>query len=72
MYMTMRLVIHLPGSSINLVSDEIYKINSVSDFCRNELGAYHASERIDELTVDTLTEELSSKLYTLLFELDLL
>ena len=70
--MTMRLVIHLPNSSITFISDEVDKIITLSHFCKDELEAYHASENIDELTVDILTKEMSNKLYTLIFELDLL
>jgi len=69
--MTNRLVIHLPDQSIYLLSDSIDKINTVSAFCKKELGAYHSSENIDELTVDTLSDEMSDKLHSLLFELDL-
>ena len=69
--MTNRLVIHLPDQSIHLVSDSFDKLNTVSAFCKKELGAYHASEDIDDLTVDTLNNEMSDKLHSLLFKLDL-
>ena len=70
--MTNRLVIHLPSSSITFDSDNVEKLNKLSSFCKKELGAYHATEDIDELTVDEIDKEMSDKFHSLIFELDLL
>ena len=70
--MTNRLVIQSPNSSITLISDNQENLEIVSNFCKKELDAWHASEDIDELTIDKLSGEQSNKFYSLLFELGLL
>ena len=70
--MTHRLVIHLPNSSITIDSDNLDKLNSLSDFCKKELGAYHSTTNVEELKVDTLSEEQGNELHSLVFELGLL
>lgn len=70
--MTNRLVIHLPSSSITFDLDNVEKLNKLSSFCKKELGAYHTTEDIDELTVDEIDKEMSDKFHSLIFELDLL
>jgi len=70
--MTQRLVINSPKSSLIIVSDDIDKMNALSDFCKKELGAVHDSENIDEYKIPSLSEEMSNKLYSLLFKLELL
>ena len=71
--MTNRLVIHLlhSGASITLDSDKSAELAALSDFCKKELNAYHATENSDELTVDSMTEDQSNQLHSLLFELGL-
>jgi len=68
--MTNRLVVHLPGSCYNFDSDDLDKLTTLSSFCKKELNAYHASENIDELTVDTLSPEKSDKFHSLILELN--
>ena len=70
--MTQQLVVHLPNSSLTLVSDNTDKIDTVIVFCLETLDAYNNSGIPNELTVDTLDKERSDQLYSLLFELDLL
>ena len=70
--MTNRLVIHFPKFTNTYDSDDVSKIITLSDFCKKELGAYNATDNIDELTVDELSDEMSNKLHSLLFELGLL
>ena len=67
-----RLTIHFPNSTITFDSDNPDKISKLSDFCKNELAAYHSTENINELTVDRVSEEQGDQLYSLLFELELL
>ena len=69
--MTQRLVIHFPCSSVTLDVDNIDTIYTISNFCKEELEAYHASEDADELTVDTLDKEMSDKFHSLMHELGL-
>ena len=70
--MTNRLVIHSPNSSITLVTDNKESLEILSDFCKKDLGAWHSTEDIDELTINKLSGEQSNKLYSLIFELGLL
>ena len=70
--MTNRLVINFPNSSITIDSDKSENLNTLFDFCIEELGAYHASQNVNELTVDTLSEEQSDSFYSFAFELGLL
>jgi len=69
--MTNRLIIHLPDSNLAFDSDSPTKLTTLSDFCKEELGAYHATENINELTVDTLNQEDNNKFHSLVFELGL-
>ena len=70
--MTNRLTIHLPNSSITFETEEQDKILKLSEFCKTKLDAYHSTENIDELTVDELSEEMSEKLHSLIFDLELI
>ena len=72
--MTNRLVIHLPhsGAIITLDSDKSEAVATLSDFCKEELGAYHATENSEELTVDNMSHEQANQLHSLLFKLGLL
>ena len=70
--MTHQLVIHLPDSSLTLVSDNPDKIDNVTLFCLETLDAYNGTGIPNELIVDVLDEELSNQFYSLLFELGLL
>ena len=71
--MTNRLTIQSPTSSIILISDSgREKLEILSDFCKKELGAWHSTEDIDELSINKLSGEQSNQLYSLLFELQLL
>lgn len=70
--MTNRLVIQSPNSSLTLISDEREKLETLSDFCKKELGAWHSSDDIDVLSINKLSGEQSNKLYSLMFELGLL
>jgi len=71
--MTNRLVIHFPNSSITIDSDSVEKLTVLSGFCKKELGAYHSTEAINDLTVDNnLNEEMSNKFHSLTFELGLI
>ena len=67
--MTNRLVIHFPTSSLTVEFDNIEQFEILSNFCKKKLGAYHASEDINELTVDSLNGEQSNELHSLLCEL---
>ncbi len=67
--MTNRLVINFSTSSITVEFDSIEQFEILSDFCKEKLDAYHASENINELTVDNLSREQSNELHSLLFEL---
>ena len=69
--MTNRLVIHFPSSTITLEVDNPYILEAISTFCVDELGAYHATEAFNELTVDTLDQEMSDNFHSLMFELGL-
>ena len=69
--MTHRLIIHLPGTSITIDSDNIDKLSALSDFCKENLDAYHASENHEELTIDTFTEEESSEFFSMILRLGL-
>ena len=70
--MTRQLIIHLPQECLALISDNVEGISFASDFCKKELSAYHTTENIDELTVDSITKEQDEKLHSLLFEKGLL
>ena len=69
--MTNRLIIHLPTESHTYDSDNIDVLVTLSNFCKEQLGAYNSTENINELTVDELSKEMSDKFYSLVFELDL-
>ena len=69
--MTNRLVIRLQNSSITIDSDSAEHLASLSNFCKEKLGAYHATENVDELTVDTLSKEQANELHSIMFELGL-
>ena len=70
--MTSRLVIKSPQATLTLESDNSTTIEILSVFCKNELGAWHSTDDIDELTIKKLSGEQSDKLYSLIFELGLL
>ena len=70
--MAHRLTIHFPTSSITFETDNPDKLIKLSDFCKEELGAYHSTEIIEELTVDEIDQNMSNKIHSLLFELGLL
>jgi len=69
--MTQRLIIHLPNTSITIDSDNINKLYGLSDFCKKNLEAYHASENHEELTIDNLDENKSSEFYSMIHQLGL-
>ena len=69
--MTHRLIIHSPGTSITIDSDNIDKLNTLSDFCKKNLEAYHASENFEELTIDALNRKKTSELYSMIHQLGL-
>ena len=71
--MTNRLTIQSPTTSLVLISDNgREKLDKLSEFCKKELGAWHSTEDIDELSINKLNGEQSNQLYSLLFELELL
>ena len=70
--MTNQLVIHFPNSTITIDTDNVKKLTTLSDFCKKELGAYHSTESVTELTVDKLSEEYSNLFNSKLFELGLI
>ena len=71
--MTDRLVIRFPSSSITIDSDNVDNISALSNFCKEELGAYRSTENIQELTVDNdLDQEKSNRFNSKLFELGLI
>ena len=66
------LTLHLPNSTITVESDDVSALETLSKHCKENLGAYHETEDINELTVTNLTSEQSDKLYSLMHELSLL
>ena len=68
--MTNRLVIHFPNSSITIECDDRRdEIEILTDFCKKSLGAYHATEDIDELFIKEIDGKQSNELHSLMFEL---
>jgi len=70
--MTNRLVIHLPESTITIDCDNMDKLTHLSNFCKDTLGAFHATENIEELTVSEMNEEKSNKLHSFIYELGII
>lgn len=67
--MTNRLIIHFSFSTLTLEVDDIDKLNQISNFCKDELKAYHNSENFEDLTIDNLDSEKSEKFNSLMYEL---
>ena len=69
--MTHRLIIHIPGTSIIINSDNIQKLSYLEDFCKKKLEAYHTSENQEEITIDALTPIKTRELYSMIHQLGL-
>ena len=63
------LTLKLPKSTITIESDNDSSIEKLFDFCITELEGYHSTEDHHELTVDTITKEQLTRLYSLCKEL---
>lgn len=70
--MTNYLTLRLSNSTITVESDDVSVIETLSEYCKRECGAYHETEDINELTINNITEEQSEKLYSLMHKLSLL
>ena len=66
------LTLHLQNSTITVESDDVSALETLSEHCKENYGAYHETEDVNELTVANLTREQADKLYSFMHELSLL
>lgn len=69
--MTIFLILHTSASSLLFESDDMDKIEILSDFFKKDLGAFHSTDEPNEFFIDALSEEQSKNLNSLLSALRL-
>ena len=63
------LTLKLKNSTVTIESDDSTVIEKLTDYCKEDLKAYHSTDDYHELTVDTISKEQFTKLNSLFEEL---